>query len=182
MPKAPNHSRAIPFKAIRARAEKRKGGPEALKKLLPRKPDAKALAKLSDDRILAEMTQRVFSAGFAWSVIEAKWAGFEAAFLGFEPGRLSVQPDEFWAGIAWLSRLGAAGQVGLVTAGLGFDRLLDIRADDVIRLDRGPETELPIRAGKRARFLGRPGTLGGNRAVQITGVPSSLLELLEEFN
>src|SRR6266851_9162876 len=96
MPKAPNLSRAIPFKAIRARAEKRKGGPEALKELLPRKPDAKTLAKLSDDRILAEMTQRVFSAGFAWSVIEAKWPGFEKAFLGFKPAELTFQPDEFW--------------------------------------------------------------------------------------
>jgi len=55
----------IPFKTIRARAEKRKGGPKALAKLLPAKPDLKALAKLGDDRILAEMTRRVFSAGFA---------------------------------------------------------------------------------------------------------------------
>jgi len=99
MPKAPNHSRAIPFQALRARAEKRKGGPEALKKLLPRKPDAKALAKLSDDRILAEMTQRVFSAGFAWSVIEAKWPGFEKAFLGFKPAKLIFQPDDYWDGL-----------------------------------------------------------------------------------
>ena len=99
MPKAPSNFRAIPFKAIRARAEKRKGGPEALKKLLPRKPDAKALAKLSDDRILAEMTQRVFSAGFAWSVIEAKWPGFEKAFLGFKPAKLTFQPDDYWDGL-----------------------------------------------------------------------------------
>jgi 3-methyladenine DNA glycosylase Tag len=67
----------ILFKTIRARAEKRKGGPKALIKLLPPKPDAKALAKLRDDRVLAEMTRRAFSAGFAWSVIEAKWPGFE---------------------------------------------------------------------------------------------------------
>ena len=99
MPKAPSNFHAIPFKAIRARAEKRKGGPEALKKLLPRKPDAKALAKLSDDRILAEMTQRVFSAGFAWSVIEAKWPGFEKAFLGFKPAKLTFQPDDYWDGL-----------------------------------------------------------------------------------
>ena len=33
----------IPFKTIRARAEKRKGGPKALQKLLPAKPDPKAL-------------------------------------------------------------------------------------------------------------------------------------------
>ena len=96
MAKTQTISRIVPFKTIRARAEKRKGGPKALEKLLPRKPDAKALTKLSDDRYLAEMTKRVFSAGFAWSVIEAKWDGFEQAFLGFEPARLSFQPDDFW--------------------------------------------------------------------------------------
>ena len=31
-----------------------------------------------------------------------------------------------------------------------------------------------------ARRLGRPGTLGGNRAIQVTGLPNSLLELLED--
>src|SRR6516165_9683027 len=96
MPKAPAAPRIIPFKAIRARAERRKGGPTALQKLLPRKPDPKALAKLSDDRALAEMTRRVFSAGFAWSVIEAKWDGFEAAFFKFAPGKLMFQPDDYW--------------------------------------------------------------------------------------
>jgi 3-methyladenine DNA glycosylase Tag len=96
MPKAPIKSRSIPFKTIRARAEKRKGGPKGLEKLLPRKPDMKALAKLSDDRILSEMTKRVFSAGFAWSVIEAKWPGFEKAFLAFKPAKLVFQPDDFW--------------------------------------------------------------------------------------
>ena len=84
------------FKTIRARAEKRKGGPKILAGLLPPKPDPKALAKLGDDRILAEMTRRVFCAGFDWSVIENKWQGFEEAFLGFEPGPLTLQPDEFW--------------------------------------------------------------------------------------
>lgn len=99
MPKAPASSRIASFKTIRARAEKRKGGPAALKKLLPRKPDPQALAKLTDDRILAEMTRRVFSAGFAWSVIEAKWEGFETAFLAFDPAKLVFQPDEFWDGL-----------------------------------------------------------------------------------
>jgi 3-methyladenine DNA glycosylase Tag len=93
---ASNKPRAVSFKTIRERAEKRKGGPKALAKLLPPKPDLKALAKLSDDRILSEMTQRVFSAGFAWSVIETKWPGFEKAFLGFKPAKLVFQPDDFW--------------------------------------------------------------------------------------
>jgi len=86
----------IPFKTIRARAEKRKGGAEALARLLPPRPNPEDLTKHKDDRVLAEMTKRVFSAGFAWSVIEAKWPGFEEAFLGFEPGPLSLKPDEFW--------------------------------------------------------------------------------------
>jgi 3-methyladenine DNA glycosylase Tag len=89
-------SSATSFNTIRARAEKRKGGPKALAKLLPEKPDMKALAKLGDDRILAEMTKRVFCAGFAWSVIENKWPDFEKAFLGFRPAKLAFQPDEFW--------------------------------------------------------------------------------------
>jgi 3-methyladenine DNA glycosylase Tag len=89
-------AKTISFKTILARAEKRKGGPGGLKKLLPAKPSAKALEKLADDRALAEMTRRVFSAGFAWSVIENKWEGFEKAFLGFEPAKLTFQPDDYW--------------------------------------------------------------------------------------
>jgi 3-methyladenine DNA glycosylase Tag len=88
--------RTIPFKPILARAEKRKGGAKALEKLLPKKPDRKALERLADDRILGEMTRRVFSAGFAWSVIENKWPDFEKAFLGFQPAKLIFQPDDFW--------------------------------------------------------------------------------------
>jgi 3-methyladenine DNA glycosylase Tag len=99
MPNAPAKSRTIPFKTIRARAEKRKGGAKELEKLLPSKPDMKAVAKLSDDRMLSEMTKRVFSAGFAWSVIETKWPGFEKAFLAFDTARLSFQPDDFWDGL-----------------------------------------------------------------------------------
>lgn len=86
----------VSFSTIRARAEQRKGGAEALQRLLPPAPDPAALAALTDDRVLAEMARRVFCAGFAWNVIDAKWPGFEAAFRGFAPGPLSLQPDEFW--------------------------------------------------------------------------------------
>jgi 3-methyladenine DNA glycosylase Tag len=84
------------FKAIRARAARRKGGERALSELLPPAPDARKLARLKDDRVLAEMARRIFSAGFVWSVIESKWDGFEDAFLGFEPRRLLFQPEDFW--------------------------------------------------------------------------------------
>lgn len=86
----------VSFKSIQARAAKRKGGETALAALLPKKPDNKALAKLTDDRVLAEMARRVFCAGFVWSVIDKKWPGFEEAFLGFNPKRLLFQPAEFW--------------------------------------------------------------------------------------
>jgi 3-methyladenine DNA glycosylase Tag len=113
----------ISFNTIRARAEKRKGGAKVLNRLLPPRPDPKALRKLRDDRVLAEMTRRVFSAGFAWSVIEAKWQGFEKAFLGFEPGPLSLRPDEFWDGLmkdAAIVRNGA--KIMSVRANAGFVR------------------------------------------------------------
>jgi 3-methyladenine DNA glycosylase Tag len=86
----------IPFATIRARAAERKGGEAVLASLLPRAPDPAALANLGDDRMLAAMTKRIFSAGFVWSVIEQKWPGFEEAFLGFDVPRLLFEPDRFW--------------------------------------------------------------------------------------
>ena len=113
----------VPFKTIRARAEKRKGGPKALGKLLPPKPDPKVLAKLDDDRILSEMSKRVFSAGFAWSVIENKWPGFEKAFLGFKPGPLTLQPDEFWDALMKDTRIVRNGaKIMSVRSNAGFVR------------------------------------------------------------
>jgi 3-methyladenine DNA glycosylase Tag len=84
------------FAVIRARAERRKEGEGGLEALLPKPAPKGALAKLRDDRALAEMARRVFSAGFSWSVIKSKWDGFEAAFLGFDPGKLAFQPDDYW--------------------------------------------------------------------------------------
>jgi 3-methyladenine DNA glycosylase Tag len=67
------------------------------------------------------MTKRVFSAGFAWSVIESKWPGFEAAFLGFEPSRLAFEPDEFWDDLAKDARIVRNGaKIGSVRANAHF--------------------------------------------------------------
>jgi flagellar motor switch protein FliM len=76
------------------------------------------------------------------------------------------------------ARLPVLVELGTTTISVG--ELMGLRKGDVIRLDRSAEADLTILAGKRARFLGRPGTLRGNRAVQITGLPNSMLELLEE--
>ncbi|GAA4115014.1 DNA-3-methyladenine glycosylase I [Aminobacter aganoensis] len=88
------------FAKIRARAADRKGGEAVLKSLLGPVSGNAALAKVSDDRILSTMAERVFAAGFVWRVIEQKWPGFEEAFLGFEPKRLLFQPDDFWHDLA----------------------------------------------------------------------------------
>lgn len=95
----------VSFTSIRARAAKRKGGEKALAALLPTPRDNKKLAKLTDDRVLAEMARRVFCAGFVWSVIDKKWPGFEEAFLGFDPRRLLFQPGEFWEGLTRDTRI-----------------------------------------------------------------------------
>ncbi|MDM0115196.1 dioxygenase [Variovorax sp. J22R133] len=73
---------------------------------------------------------------------------------------LDIQPDEFWAGVDWLSRLASSGQAGLITAGLGFDRLLDIRLD-----------EADERAGRNA---GTPRAIEG--PLYIAGAPLSKYE------
>jgi 3-methyladenine DNA glycosylase Tag len=98
------------FVETRARAEQRKGGAAKLASLLGPLPDNSRLAALPDHRVLAAMAQRIFAAGFVWSVIESKWPGFEEAFLGFEPKRLAFQPDDFWHELAADTRIVRNGQ------------------------------------------------------------------------
>lgn len=98
------------FKKIRERAAKRKGGEAVLDSLLGAKPDNAKVAKVPDDRILSTMAERIFSAGFVWSVIENKWPGFEEAFLGFEPKTLLVQPEDFWHDLTSDTRIVRNGQ------------------------------------------------------------------------
>ena len=84
------------YQAIFDRAAKRHGGAAALEaKLAESQPKSAAeLAAIPDDRLLAEMTRRIFQAGFNWSVIENKWDGFEAAFEGFSVGRWAMASDD----------------------------------------------------------------------------------------
>lgn len=95
----------LDFAEIRARAARRKGGEPMLSSLLGPVPDNRAVAHVTDDRILSTMAERIFAAGFVWRVIEQKWPGFEEAFLGFEPRRLLFQPDDFWHDLASDSRI-----------------------------------------------------------------------------
>lgn len=98
------------FKKIRERAARRKGGEAALSKLLGARPDNANLKSVPDDRILSTMAERIFCAGFVWSVIEQKWPGFEEAFLGFEPKVLLFQPEDFWHDLTSDKRIVRNGQ------------------------------------------------------------------------
>ena len=82
------------FDKIYAVAAKRKGGPAELEKLLDTPKSKAALKKIPDNRWLAEMTKRIFQAGFNWKVVEAKWDGFEEAFQGFDVARCAMLSDE----------------------------------------------------------------------------------------
>lgn len=84
------------FKEIFALAAEHKGSTRALKSALaetaPRPPSE--ISAVPDDRILAAMTRRVFSAGFSAKVIEAKWEAFELAFEKFDLVRCSEMSEE----------------------------------------------------------------------------------------
>jgi 3-methyladenine DNA glycosylase Tag len=84
------------FDEIVAMAARRSGGMAALEQSLaqsrPLKPAE--VAATPDDRILAEMTRRVFQAGFSWKVVDAKWEAFEEVFAGFDPRYCASMSDE----------------------------------------------------------------------------------------
>lgn len=85
-----------PFDALFALAAERKGGRAALEALLAETPSRSAaeIAATPDDRILAEMTRRIFYAGFSSKVIDGKWPAFEAAFDGFDPRACAFMTEE----------------------------------------------------------------------------------------
>jgi 3-methyladenine DNA glycosylase Tag len=84
------------FDAIVAVAAARKGGRAALDKILAatQSRSPATIAAMADDRLLAEMTRRVFYAGFSWKVVDDKWPAFEAAFSGFDPNVCAFMSEE----------------------------------------------------------------------------------------
>ncbi|WP_029525069.1 dioxygenase family protein [Polaromonas glacialis] len=73
---------------------------------------------------------------------------------------MDVTPDEFWKAVDWLTRLGQTGQFGLITAGLGFDRLIDIRLDEADE--------------KAGRAAGTPRAIEG--PLFVAGAPTTQVE------
>jgi len=84
------------FDEIFAIAAARKGGPDALAAMLEPPASPGDLARLPDDRWLSRFSRQVFSAGFNWKVIEAKWDGCETAFHGFDIGRCAMMNDDWF--------------------------------------------------------------------------------------
>ena len=74
------------FAVIAARAARRKGGANALDKLVAAKPRTRAaLAKTPDAFFLSMIAKQIFRAGFVWKIVEHMWPATEEAFAGFEP-------------------------------------------------------------------------------------------------
>jgi 3-methyladenine DNA glycosylase Tag len=85
-----------PFAAIFARAVARKGGKAALERILATTASRPAaeIASTPDDRILAEMTRRIFYAGVSSKVIDDKWPTFETGFDRFDPNACAFMSEE----------------------------------------------------------------------------------------
>ena len=85
-----------PFEKIFDLAAARKGGAVNLNRMLAetKSRPPKAIAKLSDDRVLSAMTRTVFAGGFAWHIIDRKWPAFEKAFGKFDPHACAFLNDE----------------------------------------------------------------------------------------
>ncbi|PSL19641.1 DNA-3-methyladenine glycosylase I [Shimia abyssi] len=75
-------------------AAERKGGADALNASLASPLAPAELAKIPEDRWLAQLTKCVFQAGFNWKVVENKWDGFETAFHSFDIDRCAFLHDE----------------------------------------------------------------------------------------
>jgi 3-methyladenine DNA glycosylase Tag len=83
------------FAEVIALAADNKGGIAALKALLATSKSAREaeIAAIPDDRLLAEMSRRIFQAGFSWKVVDDKWPAFEELFSGFDPRVCANLPE-----------------------------------------------------------------------------------------
>jgi 3-methyladenine DNA glycosylase Tag len=84
-----------PFNDIFNLAAQRKGGPATLEQILAETPSRTPaeIAAMPDHRILAEMTRRIFYAGFSWKVVDDKWPAFEQGFFGFDPNACAFMTE-----------------------------------------------------------------------------------------
>ncbi len=81
------------FQEIFDISAERHGGTDALDAMLGKPKTPEELARIPEDRWLAEMSKYIFATGLNWTVIEKKWPGFEEAFHGFDLGRCAFMDD-----------------------------------------------------------------------------------------
>ncbi|MBN3561642.1 DNA-3-methyladenine glycosylase I [Aliamphritea spongicola] len=81
------------FKWIYEHVSAHKAG-EDVESLMPVVQSPEILAELPDDRVLSEMSRRIFRAGLKHSLVDAKWPAFEEAFWGFAPQKIALMSDE----------------------------------------------------------------------------------------
>lgn len=86
----------IKFSKIESRAEKRKGGAEAIEAMLSPIATRRQLLARGDDRYLSIMTKIINQAGFSWKVIDNKWPQFEEAFFKFDVNKLGLLSPAQW--------------------------------------------------------------------------------------
>lgn len=82
------------FDEIYEIASQRKGGADALEGLIA--SGRQGSRNTTDDRWLSTFSKGIFSAGFNWKVVDAKWPGFEVAFKGFDPARVAMMDDAWF--------------------------------------------------------------------------------------
>jgi len=82
------------FDKLYQRAAERKGGGAALNLLLGEGNVDHLVAKLTDDRLLAAFTKKVFQSGFVWRVVENKWPDFEEVFFNFDIEKILMMPED----------------------------------------------------------------------------------------
>ncbi|MCO4769837.1 MAG: DNA-3-methyladenine glycosylase I [Deltaproteobacteria bacterium] len=81
------------FAPILARAQNRKGGPDALQELLDGYRTEGDPRAWPDDRWLSRMAKHVMAAGFQWRVVEAMWPAHEEHLFGFQPEPVAFMSD-----------------------------------------------------------------------------------------
>ncbi len=82
------------FDTILNRAAERKGGIQGVEQRVSQPLSSKQLAKITDDRYLAEFTKKIFQSGFVWRVVENKWPCFEELFFEFNIQKLLMMPPD----------------------------------------------------------------------------------------
>lgn len=98
------------FDEILAIVAERKGDLGALMGAHGTPKSAAEVAAIPDDRWLAEITKRVFQAGFNWKVVDNMWPGFEEVFFGFDTGRCEMLNDDDLARLVSDKRIVRNGQ------------------------------------------------------------------------